>query len=111
MRSYRPGLRYGLCPHAIPSPNPARDARLSTRPFPSTAPTGLTAVVTSSGNGTKAILSVALGWTDTAINEKSFVIERCEIERGGNSSVCVFAPVADIAADATSYTEELPLGS
>ncbi len=80
-------------------------------PFPPTAPANLSFAVTATGNGSKAILSVTLNWADTAINEESFVIERCEILGGGGNATCVYAPVATVGADTTFYTEDLPLSS
>lgn len=56
------------------------------------APTNLTAVTTSSN-------LIALNWTDTATNEKNYLIERCI-----GASCTNFSQIAQVGANVTTYS-------
>lgn len=73
---------------------------------PLAAPSNLTATVTRTGKGKNAQKSVRLNWQDNATSEDSYVVERCKETGKGRTKVCNFAPIATLAADSNSYTED-----
>ena len=77
-------------------------------PFPPDAPSGLIGASTTTGKGANAIMAVTLNWTDNAINEEVFLIERCEVQGKNAKETCSFAPVAEVGADVTAYAESVP---
>ena len=76
-------------------------------PFPPAAPSGLAGAATTTGKGANAVMAVTLNWTDNAINEEVFVIERCEVQGKNANATCSFVPVVELGADVTSYAESV----
>ena len=73
------------------------------------APTNLTASVETTGKGKdKVVTGVTLNWTDNADNEDEFVIERCEETGKGKNKTCVFAGIATVGADVTTFFDNSP---
>lgn len=74
------------------------------------APSGLTALVQTSGTGRNKSKTAMLSWTDNAGNETEFVIERCTEEGRGRNKTCVFSPIATVGANVTDYTDAAGIG-
>ena len=74
--------------------------------LPPAAPTSLTATVESSGKGKKKVVTgVVLRWADNADNEEFFVLERCQQTGKGRNKTCVFAGIATVGPNITSFSD------
>jgi hypothetical protein len=78
---------------------------------PPVAPTNLSASVQTIGKGTTRSLIVTLAWTDNSGNETLFALERCTQTGKGKTSVCNYAPLANLGVNATTYIDQTAYGS
>ena len=76
---------------------------------PPAAPTNLMAAIERTGKGrNKVVTGVTLSWTDNAVDEDNFVVERCEETGRGRNKVCVYVEIASLPPDTTSFTDDTP---
>ena len=72
---------------------------------PPPAPSNLTASVSKTGKGKKAVRTVALSWLDNASSESSYHVERCTKQGKGRNQSCDYQEIAVLPADSIGFEE------
>lgn len=74
------------------------------------APAHLTIEVVTNKADSQSERLVELYWYDDSNNESQLIIERCQMVMSDEQSICLFEPLANVAADVTTFSDRPGMG-